>query len=365
MIEHKTKVLSRSCKVLVFFLMSLFLVACQSSELGSSGDYQMTDTIKEIYDKRIRAYEAILDEFRQSPTKNSWANIQTLGIEQFENHPSWAYLDVDDDDIEELVIAYLYTPEHPDDLRMIEVFSVKDGEAEFLDVAEVHETYELSNVVEADWNEFDVDGLDSLIPGANITAILDGDLSSIAGKWMTKTGESLVFSDSHLEYINDKSTTEGQTILLKDDVKVPQGNTHPYEFNEIILEYPLEFHNLRTDDYYTMISNKLLVELNDEFSKFSEEGKENLRDNVDYFKEKFIQPYFDARLARIRYGLLSYKEFIVLPAGTHGYGYGDSDRDRIVYGFESFPVPYEWWYPDRGYEILIFYREDELSDIED
>lgn len=156
---------------------------------------------KMMYSKNNSKYDTVIQEYRNAIKNKSDENDYKSIIEQPSRRPSYAKIDSNGDNKDELYIAFKDSKEEYD---IIAIYEVQFGSVKKLDVS----SHELSSelISKAKWNLFDVKHLISM----NLDELSVGNYQSVIGSWVSENKKGRITFDS-----NGMSTVNGKNIREK------------------------------------------------------------------------------------------------------------------------------------------------------
>lgn len=156
---------------------------------------------KLMYSQNNAQYDTVIEEYKNAIKNKSDENDYKLILEQPSRQPSYAKIDSNGDNKDELYIAFKDSKEEYD---IIAIYEVQFGSVKKLDVS----SHELSSelISKAKWNLFDVKHLISM----NLDELSDGNYQSVIGSWVSENKKGRITFDS-----NGMSTVNGKNIREK------------------------------------------------------------------------------------------------------------------------------------------------------
>lgn len=166
---------------------------------------------KMMYSQNNEKYDTIIKEYKNAIKNKSDGSDYKIIIEQPSRKPSYAKIDSDGDNKDELYIAFKDSKEEYD---IIGIYEVQFGSVKKLDVSSHKLSSEL--ISKAKWNLFDVKHLISM----NLDELSDGNYQSVIGSWVSENKKGrITFDQDGLSLINGKDARE-KNKLLENELKI-------------------------------------------------------------------------------------------------------------------------------------------------
>lgn len=197
--------------LVAMMLFSLVLFPFLKKYYASMVDY------KSLYQVVLNNYQSAIEEYATGlPLK---ATTGEKVLQSPSRNPSYQYMDLEGDGIDELIIAF---HDGSDEVEVLAAYTVAFYGLKKLPADLIH----LSNddTRQGQWTAFDVSDLVSMA----VDDMVKGDFSSIKGQWESKDGHQLEFSAAGLLTIDHQSATDhlsdliGNQIFLGDHVLIPE-----------------------------------------------------------------------------------------------------------------------------------------------
>lgn len=166
---------------------------------------------KMMYSQNNEKYDTVIKEYKNAIKNKSDGSDYKIIIEQPSRKPSYAKIDSDGDNKDELYIAFKDSKEEYD---IIAIYEVQFGSVKKLDVS----SHELSSelISKAKWNLFDVKHLISM----NLDELSDGNYQSVLGSWVSENRKGrITFDQDGLSLINGKDARE-KSQFKHEDLKI-------------------------------------------------------------------------------------------------------------------------------------------------
>lgn len=173
--------------------------------------YGRSEYNKMMHSQNNEKYDTVIKEYKNSIKNKSDENDYKIILEQPSRKPSYAKIDSNGDNKDELYIAFKDSKEEYD---IIAIYEVQFGSVKKLDVSSHKLSSEL--ISKAKWNLFDVKHLISM----NLDELSDGNYQSVIGSWVSENKKGRITFDS-----NGMSTVNGKNIreknkLLENELKI-------------------------------------------------------------------------------------------------------------------------------------------------
>ncbi len=166
---------------------------------------------KMMYSQNNEKYDTVIKEYKNAIKNKSDGSDYKIIIEQPSRKPSYAKIDSDGDNKDELYIAFKDSKEEYD---IIGIYEVQFGSVKKLDVSSHKLSSEL--ISKAKWNLFDVKHLISM----NLDELSDGNYQSVIGSWVSENRKGrITFDQDGLSLINGKNARE-KSQFKHEDLKI-------------------------------------------------------------------------------------------------------------------------------------------------
>lgn len=182
--------------------------------------YASTVNYKSLYQVVLNNYQSAIEEYATGlPLKATTGDVNLKVLQSPSRNPSYQYMDLEGDGIDELIIAF---HDGSDEIEVLAAYTVAFYGLKKLPADLIH----LSNddTRQGHWTAFDVSDLVSM----SVDDLVKGDFSSIKGQWESKDGQQLEFSATGLLTVNHQAATDhlsdliGNQIFLGDHVLIPE-----------------------------------------------------------------------------------------------------------------------------------------------
>lgn len=173
--------------------------------------YGQSEYNKMMYSQNNEKYDTVIKEYKNSIKNKSDENDYKIILEQPSRKPSYAKIDSNGDNKDELYIAFKDSKEEYD---IIAIYEVQFGSVKKLDVSSHKLSSEL--ILKAKWNLFDVKHLITM----NLDELSDGNYQSVIGSWVSENKKGrITFDQDGLSLINGKDARE-KNKLLENELKI-------------------------------------------------------------------------------------------------------------------------------------------------
>lgn len=173
--------------------------------------YGRSEYNKMMYSQNNEKYDTVIKEYKNSIKNKSDENDYKIILEQPSRKPSYAKIDSNGDNKDELYIAFKDSKEEYD---IIAIYEVQFGSVKKLDVSSHRLSSEL--ISKAKWNLFDVKHLISM----NLDELSDGNYQSVIGSWASENRKGrITFDQDGLSLINGKDARE-KNKSLENELKI-------------------------------------------------------------------------------------------------------------------------------------------------
>lgn len=173
--------------------------------------YGRSEYNKMMYSQNNEKYDTVIKEYKNSIKNKSDENDYKIILEQPSRKPSYAKIDSNGDNKDELYIAFKDSKEEYD---IIAIYEVQFGSVKKLDVSSHKLSSEL--ISKAKWNLFDVKHLISM----NLDELSDGNYQSVIGSWASENRKGrITFDQDGLSLINGKDARE-KNKSLENELKI-------------------------------------------------------------------------------------------------------------------------------------------------
>lgn len=151
---------------------------------------------KLMYSQNNAQYDIVIEEYKNAIKNKSDENDYKLILDQPSRQPSYAKIDSDGDNKDELYIAFKDSKEEYD---IIAIYEVQFGSVKKLESP--NRTLSDEIISKADWTSFDVSNLLTM----NLEELSKGNYESVRGNWISKNGEwRITFAQDGLALVNGK-----------------------------------------------------------------------------------------------------------------------------------------------------------------
>ena len=166
---------------------------------------------KLMYTQNNAQYDTVIEEYNNAIKNKSDENDYKLILEQPSRQPSYAKIDSNGDNKDELYIAFKDSKEK---YEILAIYEVQFGSVKKLDLSSNTLSEEL--ISKAKWNLFDVQHLITM----NLDELSDGNYQSVKGSWVSKNGKGrITFDKDGLSFINGKDAKE-KSQFKHEDLKI-------------------------------------------------------------------------------------------------------------------------------------------------
>lgn len=182
---------------------------------------------KLMYSQNNAQYDTVIGEYKNAIKNKSDENDYKLILEQPSRQPSYAKIDSNGDNKDELYIAFKDSKEK---YEILAIYEVQFGSVKKLDLSSNTLSEEL--ISKAKWNLFDVQHLITM----NLDELSDGNYQSVKGSWVSKNGKGrITFDGNGMASVNGNNIRE-QNKTLEKELKIFNWDmtlTGDFHFQEI------------------------------------------------------------------------------------------------------------------------------------